>query len=50
MTGTVQILTGLTMEDYIAFPDEAQCKSGAPTTHEYTVDETQAAASPEVAQ
>lgn len=50
MTGTVQILTGLTLEDYIAFPDEELCKSGAPTTHEYTVDETQAAASPEVAQ
>ena len=50
MTGTVQILTGLNMEDYIAFPDEALCKPGAPTTHEYAAEQTQAAASPEVAQ
>ena len=50
MTGTVQILTGLTLEDYIAFPDEELCKSGAPTTHEYAAEQTQAAASPEVAQ
>jgi HlyD family secretion protein len=50
MTGTVQILTGLTLEDYIAFPDEELCKSGTPTTHEYAAEQTQAAASPEVAQ
>lgn len=29
---TVEILTGLTLQDYIAFPDETVCVSGAQTT------------------
>ncbi len=33
MAGTCEILEGLTMEDYIAFPDETACHPGAPTTH-----------------
>jgi len=33
MMGTVSILEGLTMEDYIAFPDPAVCREGAATTH-----------------
>ena len=35
MMGTVEILEGLTEEDYIAFPDGELCAVGAPTTHEY---------------
>ena len=35
MTGTVEILSGLTEEDYIAFPDMELCVAGAPTTHEF---------------
>ena len=34
MLGTVEILEGLTEEDYIAFPDGELCQSGAPTTKE----------------
>ena len=30
---------GLTLEDYIAFPDEQLCHNGAPTTHEMTASE-----------
>jgi len=41
MNGTVEILQGLTNEDYIAFPDPAVCVEGAPTTHEYIVEETE---------
>lgn len=33
-TDTIQVLDGLTEEDYIAFPDEAVCVVGAPTTRE----------------
>ena len=33
MTDTVEILSGLTEEDYIAFPDGELCVEGAPTTH-----------------
>lgn len=33
MMGTVDILEGLTLEDYIAFPDAELCRPGAPTTH-----------------
>ena len=36
---TYDVLDGLTTEDYIAFPDEQLCRSGAPTTHEMTVSE-----------
>ena len=39
MTGTVEILEGLTLEDYIAFPDES-CISGVSTTHDVVVSET----------
>ena len=42
MTGAVQILDGLTEEDYIAFPDPELCTPGAPTTHEFVAEETQA--------
>ena len=41
MMGTVEILEGLTEEDYIAFPDAELCKEGAPTTHEYTAPEAE---------
>lgn len=33
MMGTVDILEGLTTEDYIAFPDGELCHAGAATTH-----------------
>lgn len=33
MMDTMEILEGLTDEDYIAFPDEAICAEGVPTTH-----------------
>ena len=39
MTGTVSILEGLSLEDYIAFPDSGICAVGAPTTHEYVPDD-----------
>lgn len=39
MMGTVAILEGLTEDDFIAFPDETVCRSGAPTTHEEVVTE-----------
>ena len=38
-TDTYDVLDGLTLEDYIAFPDEQLCHNGAPTTHEMTVSE-----------
>lgn len=42
MAGTCEILEGLTMEDYIAFPDETVCRPGAPTTHTQQAEETPA--------
>lgn len=39
MNGTVEILEGLTLEDYIAFPDES-CAPGVSTTHDAIVSET----------
>ena len=33
MNDTYEILEGLTLEDYIAFPDEEICVAGASTTH-----------------
>ena len=33
MNDTYEILEGLTLEDYIAFPDEEVCVAGAATTH-----------------
>ena len=38
-TDTYDVLDGLTLEDYIAFPDEQLCHNGAPTTHEMTTSE-----------
>lgn len=37
MNDTIQVLEGLTEEDYIAFPDETVCVAGAPTTREEPV-------------
>ena len=39
MTGAVEILSGLTEEDYIAFPDMELCVAGARTTHEHVEEE-----------
>ena len=39
MLGTVEILSGLTEEDFIAFPDPELCVAGAPTTHEIQQEE-----------
>ena len=39
MAGTVSILEGLTQQDYIAFPDPSLCTVGAPTTHNFVVEE-----------
>lgn len=39
MNGTVEILSGLTEEDYIAFPDMELCVAGARTTHEHVEEE-----------
>ena len=35
--------SGLTEEDYIAFPDAELCQPGAPTTHDQVVEEAEAA-------
>ena len=48
MTDAQEILTGLSMEDYIAFPDE-QCREGAGTTREEPVTAETAATEGEVA-
>ena len=39
MMGTVEILEGLTEDDYIAFPDPELCREGAATTHSAPVQE-----------
>ena len=39
MMGTVEILEGLAQEDYIAFPDEALCRSGVATTRSVPAEE-----------
>ena len=39
MTGAVEIIEGLTEEDFIAFPDTELCVVGARTTHEYVEEE-----------
>ncbi|MDD5863113.1 MAG: efflux RND transporter periplasmic adaptor subunit [Firmicutes bacterium] len=39
MLDTYEVLDGLTAEDYIAFPDEQLCRTGAPTTHEMPEEE-----------
>ncbi len=48
MTDAQEILTGLSMEDYIAFPDE-QCREGAATTREEPVTAETGATEGEVA-
>ena len=39
MMDTYEILTGLTAEDYIAFPDPERCREGVATTHEEIIEE-----------
>lgn len=41
MLDTIEILDGLTVEDYIAFPDEELCVEGAPTTHDQPAEEAE---------
>lgn len=49
MTDAQEILTGISLEDYLAFPDE-QCREGAPTTREEPVsEETEASEGEEAA-
>ena len=43
MQDTQEILEGLSLKDYIAFPDGELCVEGAPTTHDYVAEETDAA-------
>lgn len=49
MMGTVEITAGLTLEDYIAFPEAELCQEGAPTTHDQVVQEETLPAEGEVA-
>ena len=39
MNDTMEVLEGLTEEDFLAFPDMELCRVGAPTTHDLAVDE-----------
>ena len=39
MNDTMEVLEGLTEEDYIAFPDMELCQVGAPTTHDQAPEE-----------
>lgn len=39
MLDTIEILDGLTEQDFIAFPDDTLCVDGAATTHEYIEEE-----------
>ena len=48
MMGTVDILEGLTEEDYIAFPDPELCRQGAATTHAAPVEEAEEPAEAEI--
>ena len=41
MTDVQKITEGLSLEDYIAYPDPELCKPGAPTTHDQPVVETE---------
>ena len=43
MTDVQKITEGLSLEDYIAYPDPELCQSGAPTTHDQPVVETEPA-------
>lgn len=42
MADTYAVLEGLSLEDYIAFPDPELCQPGAPTTHDLPEEETPA--------
>ena len=44
MTDLQKITEGLSLDDYVAFPDPELCHPGAPTTHDQPVQETAAAA------
>ena len=44
MTDVQKITEGLTLEDYIAYPDPELCRPGVSTTHDQIVEETEAAA------
>lgn len=44
MLDSMEILEGLTEEDYIAFPDGELCVEGAPTTRDQPVEETEGVA------
>ena len=48
MTDVQKITEGLSMEDYIAYPDPELCRSGAPTTHDQPVVETEPVMEPVV--
>ena len=39
MNDTMEVLEGLTEEDFIAFPDPELCQTGVPTTHDYAAEE-----------
>ena len=39
MNDTMEVLEGLTEEDFIAFPDPELCQVGTPTTHDYAAEE-----------
>lgn len=47
MTDVQKITEGLSLEDYIAYPDPELCRSGAPTTHDQPVAETEPVMEPE---
>ena len=48
MTDVQKITEGLSLEDYIAYPDPELCRSGAPTTHDQPVVETEPVMEPVV--
>ena len=39
MNDTMEVLEGLTEEDFLAFPDMELCQVGAPTTHDFAAEE-----------
>ena len=47
MTDVQKITDGLSFEDYIAYPDPELCRSGAPTTHDQPVVDTEPVMEPE---
>ena len=48
MTDVQKITEGLSLEDYIAYPDPELCQPGAPTTHDQPVVETEPVMEPAV--